>query len=102
MAIYPDRGLVIIVASNYITYRMLVDRIPITVELPATELREALARNIASGDFASLPRRTFSIYPYATGEAAAFLSLVALALAWRRRRQRSTQSRRPASLPTPP
>lgn len=82
VAYYPDRRLAIIVLSNYITYRT-IGPVPIAVSLPATELRQQLAANIATGDFTTWPRQTFSIYPYVATGVAGLIVLLALAWAWR-------------------
>ncbi len=82
VAIYPDRRLIIIVLSNAISYRTL-GPVPLEIRLPATELRQQLARNIFSGDFSRLPPPTFVIYPYVAIVLVVVGSLVGL-VGWNR------------------
>lgn len=62
-AVYPDRNLIIIIASNRIVWRTLFGVIPYEIRLPATEAGQRLAENIASDDFSQLPSATFRLAP---------------------------------------
>lgn len=62
-AAYPERELIIIIASNRIVWRTLFEIIPYEIRLPATEAHEQLAENIAGSDFSRLPKATFLLAP---------------------------------------
>jgi len=61
-----------------IVWKTLFDTIPYEIRVPATEAREQLAANIASGDFSKMPGATFLLAPY-LGLVAATLAVVGLA-----------------------
>lgn len=60
-AVYTDQNLIIIIAGNRIVWRTLFNTIPYEIRLPATEARQQIAENIASGDFSKLPSATLQL-----------------------------------------
>lgn len=84
---YPDQGLRIIILSNRITYRTL-GPIPLTVQLPADETSEALAKSIVSADFGTMPATTFVIWPYLCFLLLAMGLAVGVVLIWLKRHSR--------------
>jgi CubicO group peptidase (beta-lactamase class C family) len=63
LAVYTNKGLIIIICSNRIVWRTFFGSIPYEIRMPATETREQLAQNIFDGDFSKLPKPTFLLLP---------------------------------------
>ena len=85
-AVYTDRDLIIIITSNRIVWRTLFNTIPCEIRLPATEARQQLAENIASGNFSPLPRPLFVIWPY-LGLLLGVLVVLGVAVFWFKRKR---------------
>jgi hypothetical protein len=76
-----------VILGNRITYRVL-GPIPLVIRLPADETCRAIAQNVASGDFSSLPTPLFVIWPY-LGAGVGIIAFLGAGVFWLRRKRAS-------------
>jgi CubicO group peptidase (beta-lactamase class C family) len=84
LSYYPDLNLTIIILGNRITYQVL-GPLPLVIELPADETSREIARGVNSGNFSTMPRMTFFIYPYLGVLIGILVSMIVM-IVWLKRR----------------